>query len=85
MHGLIESVFAGLLTSVIVTVPNGVDFVPVSTSLTVIVNCAEPPMGAEALVGVMVVVVARAVTVRAALPLLPACTLSFGVYVAEIV
>ncbi len=57
---------AGLLVSVKDTVPVGVEAVPVSVSFTVIVNDAVPPIGAEALVGVIVVVVVRVVTVRVA-------------------
>jgi CBS-domain-containing membrane protein len=79
------SELAGELISVKDTVPTGFEAVPVAMSVTVIVNCVEPPIGAEALVGAIVVVVARAVTVSAAFPLLPACRLSFGVYVAVIV
>jgi hypothetical protein len=48
------------MPSVKATVPAGVDFVPASTSVTVTVNIADPPIGAVAPVGAIVVVVARA-------------------------
>lgn len=58
------SELAGELVSVKVTLPAGSAAVPCAeVSFTVIVNCAVPPIDAEApLVGEMVVVVVRALT-----------------------
>src|ERR1700722_4950860 len=81
------SVFDGLLVSVNATVPTGVEAVPKPVSVTVMVNIADPPIGAVAVVGATVVVVERAVTVKVAagVVLLLAWTLSVAAKLAFIV
>ena len=58
--------FGGLLVSVKLTAPPGVETGPLSVSVTVTVNGADPPIGAVAVSGLMEVEVARVLTVRLA-------------------
>ena len=57
------SVLAGLLVELVAIVPAGFDLVPESVSVTVMVNIAATPAGVLAVSGLMLVDVARAVTV----------------------